>query len=84
MSFIKEDTNLLFLISNPDKRKNNDINIKERNLLKEYIIKKFDLYNDDLLNIIYQNITTYINNIDTDLLIINNILENIIIQIIDE
>jgi len=85
MNHIQDDTNLLFLISNPDNHiKNNNHNIVRIDSLKQYIIKKFDLFNEELINIIYTDISDYINKIDIDLLIINNLLNNIINKIINE
>ena len=72
-----EDKNLYYLLSNPDNIINKDIKI-ERNFLKEYIIKKFDLYNEFILKILYEDVSNYIDNIDIDLIIIKNILNEII------
>lgn len=71
------DKNLYYLLSNPDNIVNKDIKI-ERNFLKEYIIKKFDLYNEFILKILYEDILNYIDNIDIDLIIIKTILNEII------
>tara|TARA_B110001469_G_scaffold57762_1_gene55535 strand:- start:3557 stop:3814 length:258 start_codon:yes stop_codon:yes gene_type:complete len=85
MNHTQDDTNLLFLISNPyNIIKNNNQNIVKIDILKQYIIKKFDLINEELINILYNNISDYINKIDLDLLIINNILNNIIEKIVNE
>jgi hypothetical protein len=85
MNHKQDDINLLFLISNPyNIIKNNNQNIVKIDILKQYIIKKFDLINEELINILYSNISDYINKIDLDLLIINNILNNIIDNIVNE
>jgi len=76
-----EDKNFYYLLSNPDNIINKDIKI-ERNFLKEYIIKKFDLYNEFILKILYEDVSNYIDNIDIDLIIIKNILNEIIDNII--
>ena len=50
MNNTQDDTNLLFLISNPyNIIKNNNQNIVKIDILKQYIIKKFDLINEEFI-----------------------------------
>jgi hypothetical protein len=74
-----EDKHLFYLLSNPDNIINNENKI-ERNLLKEYLIKKFDLYNEFILDTLYEDILNYINNIDIDYIIV----EKIVYELIDK
>lgn len=75
-----EDKHLFYLLSNPDNIINNENKI-ERNLLKEYLIKKFDLYNEFILDTLYEDILNYINNIDIDYIIVKKIVYELIDKI---
>ena len=70
--------NYFKLISNPYKIKQIKAPLPEKNLLKDYIENKFLNCDCNIIEVLYKNINNYINKINIEKLIIENVLNDII------
>jgi len=71
------DNNLL-LMANPNKIKRKKINVIKTNYLYSHIKSKYNQYDDNVINELYNKTDTFINNIDTDEIEVKYILKELI------